>query len=229
MSTALTLIDNALQELGVYGAGETVSDDDAAVCLEALNDLVDAWRLENLTIYATQNVSAALPAATSSRTIGPAMNFNTARPPRLEDGCFVTVGNLDYPLAVVGEAEYNDITLKTLSGPWPRVCYYNASYPTGTVYFYPLGACTVTLVLQVALSAFTASSNTFTAPPGYKLAMQLTLTEMVATKFQKQVNPSTARRAMNARRVLKRSNLVVPQLKVGAEPQLPGRYAILGG
>jgi hypothetical protein len=229
MATVLTLVNNALQELGVYGAGETVSADDAALCLEALNDILEAWRLENLYIYDTQEVTAALPAATTSRTIGTGGQFNVERPVRLEDGCFVRVGTLDYPLDVVSKADYNDLTLKTLDGPWPRVCVYDAAYPTGTVSFYPRGACTVHLLVQVILSAFTATTNTFAMPPGYKRALELTLAEEVAAKFQKQASPATARRAMNARRVLKRSNLTVPQLQVGAEPQLPGRYAILGG
>ncbi len=229
MATALTLIDSALQEIGVYGAGETVSGDDAALCMDALNDIIDGLKLESLTIYATQDVSASLPAATSSRTIGPAMQFATARPVRLEDGCFITVGNLEYPLEIISQVQYNAIALKTLEGPWPRYVMYDATMPTGTLYFWPQGACTVHLNVQIPLTAFTSTSNTLSVPPGYKRLLELLLAEEVAPKFQKQISPGTAKKLFNARRVVKRSNLVVPQLDVGGCAPLPGCYAILAG
>jgi hypothetical protein len=229
MATVLDLITDALQEIGVYGAAETVSAEDAAVCLTALNGLLDSWTIENLNLYAQTDVVAALPAATVSRTIGPSMQFNCDRPVRLELGCFVRVGELDYPLDVIDQVQYNEITLKTQSGGWPTCVTYDTEFPTGNVYFWPTGACEVHLNVATQIDQFTATTDTFTLPPGYRRALTLTLAEEVAPKFQVQVQAQTARKAMNARRNLKRANLVVPQLQIGGDDTLPGRYAILGG
>lgn len=229
MATALNLIEEILQELGVLGAGETPDADDAALCLSAINTVLDSWRLENLYAYTQNLVTFTLPAGTVSRTIGPGMQIDTVRPVRIESGSFITVGNLDYPLEVISQEQYDSITLKTLEGPWPTVCMYQDDYPTGSIKFYPLGACTVSLLLQVPLTSFPLSTTTFDMPPGYRRALSLTATEEVATKFKVQPQPITTMKARNARRILKRANFTVPELSVGASPQLPGRYRILGG
>lgn len=228
-TTALNLIEDALQELGLYGAGETVDANDSGLCLDALNNILDSWKLENLYAY-TQNLTTfALAASTTSMTIGPGMQIDTARPVRIEPGSYITVGNLDYPIEVISQEQYDAITLKTLDGPWPTVCMYQDNYPTGSVYFYPRGACTVNLLLQVPLSSFAATTTTFAMPPGYRRALALTLAEEVATKFKVAPNPITTMKARNARRLLKRANFVVPELAMGATPELPQRYRIKGG
>ena len=229
MTTALDLVNSAVQELGIYGAGETVSGDDVALCLSALNDLIDAWRLENLYVYAQQDIVYSLPANTASATIGLTADIDVERPVRFELGSFVRVGEIDYPLDVISQPEFNEIATKTLNGPWPRVCVYDAAFPIGTLTFYPQGACELHLNVQVPLAQIPVAATALLLPPGYKRALILSLTEEIAPKFQKEVTATTARKAMNARRVLKRSNLVVPQLSIGAESHLPGCYAILGG
>jgi hypothetical protein len=229
VATVLNIITDALQELGVIGAGEPVNADDAALCLSALNTLIDAWHLEPLTIFASQQITATLPANTTSLTIGPTLNINVARPVRLEDGCFVRVGDIDYPLDVVSQVDYNAIALKGLDGPWPRVCMYNDTHPTGAVFFWPRGACEVHLNLQLPVAQFAATTTTFSMPPGYRRALALTLAEEVARKFNVEPHPMTTQKARAARRMLKRANFTMPQLDVGGDPPLPGRYAILAG
>jgi hypothetical protein len=233
MSTALTIITEALQELGVYGSGETVSADDGVLCLRALNNLLDAWKIEPLMLYETGELVATLPAATSTLTIGDGEDFDTGedinRPARIERGSFVRVGELDYPLDVISQAEYNALTMKDIEGPWPCVCVYDAAYPIGTLTFFPEGACEVHLHVATYLTSFAAVTTVAVLPPGYERALALTLCEEVAAKFQRPVATSTVRKAAAARRSIKRANVVVPQLQVGCEPSLPGRYAILGG
>lgn len=230
MTTALTIITAALQELGVAEAGQTLDSDDSQLCLDALNALADAWLVEPNFAYTNTLVSAALPAATQSRTIGASQQFNCARPVRLESpGCYVRVGTIDYPLEVVNEAQYNAIGLKSVDGPRPSVCWYDAGATTGTVYFWPTGACTVYLLVQTPVSQFATLATDVTLVPGYQRAFKYALMEDIAASFGRQLTALQVRHAAQAKRMVKRANFVVPQLEVGSPPQLPGEYAIRAG
>jgi hypothetical protein len=215
MSTALEIITSVLEELGVADPGHSLDPSDIDVCFRALNVLADAWLVEQHYAYTRATVSASLPAATRSLTIGTAQTLSCARPVRLETGCFVTVGDEDYALQVVSEPEYNAIQDKGMVGGWPTVCMYDTGSPTGNVYFWPTGACTVNLMVQTQASQFADISTSYTLPPGYQRAFKYTLIEEVATTFSRPVSPVQARNAMQARRLVKRANLIVPQLNVG--------------
>jgi hypothetical protein len=228
MTTALAIITGALQELGVVGAGDSLSAEDSSVSLLALNVLADAWLTEPNYMYATTTVSASLSAGDTSLTIGASQDLNTARPIRLEQGCFVTSSGIDYPLAVITEAEYNAISDKSLSGAWPEVCFYDGGSPTGNVYFYPTGACTVKLNVLTQLSQFADLTTSYTLPPGYERAFKFTLAEEVANTFRAKLTSVTARNAKQARRAIKRANFVVPQLSV-TQPVMSGLERIRAG
>ena len=61
-ATCLDVIQDALQEIGEYAAGETASSDDAAFCMGRLQSLINSF-LGTTTAYAT---SDALPHADSN-------------------------------------------------------------------------------------------------------------------------------------------------------------------
>lgn len=211
MTSARTIITRALDELGVGQSGQALSADDASKCLSALNGLADAWLTAPNFSYTTNYVSAALGAGVQSLTIGPGLAFNCARPVRIESA-FARVGNIDYEIRPVTEAEYLAIPLKDLNGPWPSVYYYDTGIP-GLIYFYPTGSCTVTLSVQTQLSQFANLDTDYVLPPGYMRAFSLTLAEEVAPMFATQSGPMTMRNAKAARRDIKRANFVVPQLE----------------
>lgn len=216
MTTARTIITAALQELGVIGAGDTPDGADLNDCLKALNILADAMLTEPNYADAVTMVSAALPAATTTRTIGPSMQFNTARPIRLEQpGCYVTVSGVDYPLEVIDRAEYNAIQLKSTVSAWPIVCHYDSKSPTGTVYFWPVGACTVNLMVLEQVSQFATLTTSVTLQPGYERLFKFSLMEEMAGVYGRQLSPLQMRNAAQARRLVKRANFRVPQLNTG--------------
>lgn len=219
-TTALTIITGVLQELGVAELGQSIDSSASSLCLLALNVLADAWLTEPNYAYSATKVSAALAANTPYLTIGASQSLNCARPVRLEEGCYITSGGVDYPLEPMTEAQYNAVELKSLNGPWPASYWYDRASPTGKVYFWPEGACTVNLVVQVQVSQFAALTTAYTLPPGYERALKFTLMEEVAGSFSRTVTPLQMRNAKQARRVIKRANLVVPQLRVGPSPAI---------
>ena len=60
MATALDIIIDALQKLGAYAPGETLSDADAQRGLSVMNDMLDTWSNETLMIYCNQQQSIAM-------------------------------------------------------------------------------------------------------------------------------------------------------------------------
>ena len=78
--TANELITRALKTVGVLASGETASSDDVADALVVLNNMVDTWATERLTIYTVARTAFDLSASTQDYTIGTGGTFNIPRP-----------------------------------------------------------------------------------------------------------------------------------------------------
>lgn len=217
-TTANAIIRSALGKLGVIAPGEQVKPNDATDCLRALNVLLDAWGVENLYAYATQQIDHAVASATNSLTIGPTGNIVVAaRPVRFEAGSYYSAGGVDYLMFKITEDEYNGIGIKTVGGVGPDLFKYVPSLPNGVLHFYPQAEAgsTLHLVVQTQIAAFATLAASYTLPPGYERALIFSLAEEVAADFEREIPPTVARNAANARRFIKRANHVVPQLQVG--------------
>src|SRR5574343_498864 len=103
MTTALQIIESEMGKINMIAAGETLSAEDADLCLSRLNTLVDSWGLENLMCYTTTETVFTLPASTTSRTIGAAQQINVARPVRIELGSFTRISGIDRQLTPASE------------------------------------------------------------------------------------------------------------------------------
>lgn len=213
MTTALSIISRAAELIGYKDPDESLSGGDADNFLGVLNALVDGWNTQRLFIVNVAEVVAAV--SGTSATVGEGMTFDTPRPVRLEDGGFTRLNGLDYPLRVIDRVTYEQIALKTVQSTFPQYAYYDATLPTGTVYFYPApaSAMSVHLPFQVQLSEFADLATEYTLAPGYRRALEFSLAEELAPG-RKQLDPFIARQAQNARRAIRRSNVEVPLLDV---------------
>jgi hypothetical protein len=222
VTTANKIIAQALGLIGVRSSADPVSGADAAIALERLNTLLDAWRVQSLFAYATQAITGALPANTATRTIGPTGDLVVdPRPMRIEAGSKYTVGGQDYPITPITQAQYESISLKTVGGMGPDVVFYNPTLPNGVLSFYPLSGngCTLSLVALVQVSQFADLTTDYTLSPGYERALVFSLAEEVAPDFERDAPPVVVRGARNARRMIQRANHDVPQLDVANVPQ----------
>lgn len=231
MTTALAFIESAMSKIGMLAAGETVSAEDADVCLARLNSMLDAWENEGLYGYATTDTVFNLPASTTSRTIGPAQQISMTRPVKILEGSFSRVDGIDYPLTSVNEAVYNSVGLKSqISSVAPSICFYDGGTPTGNVYFWPIAtaAAEVHLITPTAKTTAAATTTDMVFPPGYDRAIEYCLAIEIAPDFNTPVSPLVAMQAATARRLIKRSNHRVPQLDI---PRVGDEYyrADIGG
>jgi hypothetical protein len=215
MTTALSYIEAAMGKLGLLSAGEIVSAEDASLGLDRLASLLDAMTNEGMFGFTTLDTIFTLPANTTSRTIGPAMQIALVRPTRLLSGCFSRLDNIDYPLTPISEAEYNDIRLKsTVGSVAPAVCFYDGGMPTGNVYFWPVAGYPVEVHLITPTSETIPTSTTtdLVYPPGYQRYIENALAVEMAPDFGVTPSPMVVGMAANQRRLIKRTNARIPQL-----------------
>jgi hypothetical protein len=216
VTTANTIIRGALAKLGIVSPGEAVKAADGETCLTALNAILNAWRTERLYAYATQRIAHTAASDAASLTIGPSGADITAtpRPDRFENGCFYTLGGVDYLLEPVTEAEFNEQPFKAVTGTDAACFFYNPGLPLGTLRFFPRipSGAALTLIAQQRISAFADLTTDYGLPAGYERALMFTLAEEVASEYEREIPPTVARNASNARRMIKRANNVVPQL-----------------
>ncbi len=215
MTTALDIIKRSMRLLGVYSIGETPSADESADALFALNSMVESWANENLFIYAKTLNTITLAANVGSYTVGPSGSTITGRPLEVSDASYITYQGVDYPLSIVTLNDYNSIPVKTIAGI-PNLLYVLPNMPNVTVQLWPLPSETMTLNLwsNKTLQSFSGLTDVIALPPGYERALAYCLAQEIGPEFDVKVSPDITKKAMQARKVLKRTNTEVPRLSM---------------
>ena len=230
MTTAGDIIYGALRLIGQLAEGEVPSADTAQDALAAMNMMIDSWSTERLAVYATQDQVFTWPAGQAVRTIGPTGNFVGLRPVQLTDATYyVDPQGLSFMPALINEAEYNAIVLKTVTSTYPQVIYAEPSNPNATYSIYPVPTKDMIWhfisVLELSQPATLGTELVF--PPGYLRAFRYNLACELAPEFGVEPSPQVTRVAMASKRNLKRINspgdmMAMPSGIMGS----PGRYNI---
>lgn len=191
MTTALDLITGAGRLLGVVRKGEALDDDEATDGLSALNAMLSAWGSETLIALARVRESFTLTGA-SSYTIGTGKTFDTTNPINISNA-FVRSGGVDYPLEIVSDEEYDNISVKDVTGLSFYLCYTNSpTEEAGTIRLYPAPAAGYTLHLlsEKPFSTLTLASDIFFPQRAGERAARYNLAVEMAPEFG--VEPSAA-------------------------------------
>lgn len=205
MTTALTIIEDALGEIGVKEHGQSLSSEDSAIGLRYLNRILERWSNHRLLIPALTEISVPLSGA-YSYTIGPTGAVVVTRPNKIIGAYSRDSAGIDTPIQVLSEVEWQVINDKSLSGPPDRV-WYEKTNTNGTLHVYPdTSGYTLKLQCQVLLSSFALNSTSLTLPEGYESALMLTLAVDLAGRYEKQVSRDLAMRSAAANRSVKRTN-----------------------
>jgi len=139
MATARTVrqvIEGALRIVGAIAQGETPEADDINTALKVLQDLLAEWSDGGLMVPCYVKEEFDLTARQTSYTIGEngAPDFNTVRPEQII-GAYIRSGNYDYPVKIIDERAYRNISNKSTEGR-PGQLWYNAGAPNGTIYLW---------------------------------------------------------------------------------------------
>lgn len=211
-TTAGAVIQDGFRHAGMLGVGQALGGNMLADGLRQLNLMCDSLGLGPQFAYTKTSTVFSLPAGTSSRTIGPAMQVAVDRPWRIEQSSFVRVDGIDYPLTPVSRAEYNALADKALDGPWPRAVFFDGGYPTGNLYFWPLGACEVHLDTLGQVGQFSSATATVYLPQGYEDMLSHQLALRLCSLYEVEPSKALKDRAWALLAAVKRSNHEVPQM-----------------
>lgn len=211
--TAGTIILDALQEIGVYNANETLSSTDAAKGLTKLNQMMDSWSNESLTTFCTLEQSITLVAGTAQYPVGPGSPYASVRPLRIPEGpgmARIRDTNLnDYDVTVLTQVQWNQIGLKTTNSDIPDSMWYDPQYPVGYINIFPKPSQPYTLFFDsyAALQEFSNLTTALSLPPGYQEAITLNLAARLWRTFLDGAMPADLRQdAADAKKIVKRTN-----------------------
>lgn len=207
---AVEIIRTAIEAIGVYAPGENMTAADAARGLRLLNSMMDGWSNENQASYAFLTQSLVLVNNQTRYSIGPdiSADVNSVRPLKLVQ-CYMTdeLGN-NYPIAIVQQYEWNEITNKEINGQIPTCVFYDPQFPIAYLNFWPAPYLpwTVSFTSYLQLQSFPNLFTDLQLPRGYVPALQYNLAIELAPFYGKAVNPVIAELASKYLANIKRTN-----------------------
>jgi len=209
-TTAGDQINRALRLLGVLAEGETPSAATSQDGLTALNQMIESWSTERLSVFSTQDQIFTWPAGQITRTLGPSGNFVGNRPVLLDEATYYRDAgtNVSYGIKFINQQQYDGIAVKTVTSTYPQVIFVNMTYPdvTMTVYPQPTRDLEWHFVSVQELSNPANLATNLTFPPGYLRAFVYNLAMEIAPEFGVEPSPQVTRIAMTSKRNLKRIN-----------------------
>lgn len=222
MTTVNDLLVLALKDSGVLGQGQIAQAEDIQNAFTRLKYIIAQWNRKRWLIYNLTDVSVVTTGA-EAYSIGPGQDFDTPRPDRLEDGCFLRqlaqsgVEQIDYPLQLLSSHEdYNRIRLKTM-GTWPSVMFYDSNWPTGTIKAWPVPNANLYelhILVKHQLTEFTSVTQIINLPPEYEVALSYNLQVRLRVAYRMPLDPAMVILAKDALAVIRGANVQVPSMKM---------------
>jgi hypothetical protein len=207
--TAGDQINRSLRLLGVLAEGETPSASVSQDALVALNQMIDSWNTERLSIFNTIDQVFSWPAGEIQRHLGPSGEFVGVRPVLLDDATYFKAPNgVSYGIKFINQQQYDGIAVKTVTSTYPQVMWINMEYPNiqMTVYPKPTQVLEWHFISVQELDQPATLSTSMFYPPGYLRAFTYNLAMEFAPEFGVEPSPQVQRIAMTSKRNLKRIN-----------------------
>jgi len=213
--TIRELVEDALMEIGVVGAQTPMRAEDAAIGLRRLNQILDSWNADRLKVYADAIHTFPLVTGTHTTTIGPTGDYVvTQRPVSIEAANVILETDVRTPIAVLPGSAWMGVTVPEVTATFPTNLYYEASWPNGTIYQFPIPTTAYTIELQVrVLLTQVALTDTFSLPPGYQEALSKTLAEDLVAPFGMPMPARLPLAASQARARIQANNDPTPALQ----------------
>jgi hypothetical protein len=203
-------INGALRLIGMLAEAETPSAATSADALSALNQMIDSWNTERLSVFTTQDQVFTWPVNQATRTLGPTGNFVGNRPVLIDDATYFkdASNGTSYGIKIINEQQYNGIAVKNTTSTYPQVLYVNMGYPDITLTVYPVPSSPLEwhIVSVEELSQPAVLATTLSFPPGYLRCFRFNLACEIAAEFGVEPSPQVSRIAMTSKRNIKRIN-----------------------
>jgi len=178
--------------------------------LMAMNQMIDSWDTERLSVFCTQDQVFTWPAGLVSRTLGPTGDFVGLRPVLLDDSTYYRDPGtgVSFGVKFINQQQYNGIAVKTVTSTYPQVIFVNNTFPNIDMYVYPRPTRDLEwhFVSVQKLDNPAGLATVLLFPPGYLRAFTYNLAMEIAPEFGLEPSPQVQRIAMTSKRNLKRIN-----------------------
>lgn len=231
MATARDLVEQCLRLIHVVDPDEAPTNAEATDALSSINDMIDEMSMARQFIFTTRGDDVTWTGGQASQTIGSGGDFNITRPIKLTQGCYIVDDNSNHdPLQILDNKEaYNAIVDKTTTSDIPLWIHYEASYPLGTLYIWPVPSSNLTVHLESwqQLTQLTSLSTTLALAPGYKNLFKYNACRALAAEFGVALPPEVAAlaRAVNRSHVTNNLDTAYMQTEIAGYDSQP-RYNI---
>lgn len=232
MTTIRQLISGSLRLLNVIQQNEVATNDDMTISLKALDQMLDSWSADKLSVYLIKQYYFPLVVNKKEYTLGPGGDWDLTRPMQVEKmtvsyGGSLTFNNvtnlyqlvqqpniLDVPMELLTDGQYSAIPVKNQPATYPVKAYDNGNYPLRTISVWPVPTTVqpVTLWLWQPLTTYDSLDNELSFPRGYARALRFNLAMELSSEFGKTLTPDIVKIANDSYGYIKRLNNRTPVL-----------------
>ena len=189
-ATALDFIKAALRNLNVLASGEEPTGTEGQDCLVALNQMLDTWSADGLTIFTITIEDFPLIASQQTYTYGENGDFNSDRPIFIERASIVMSPNgaqpIEYPIPIYTSQDWQEmVPVKNTTGNLPLLIYDDGAFPQRNITFWPNATDNVLVRFyrEQKLTQFTKLGQLAAYPPGYMEAITYNLAVRLGALF----------------------------------------------
>jgi hypothetical protein len=222
--TVNDLVTSSLKLIGAVSATNPPSADETADVLARLQDMLDSWMAERLTIYFVQRSLYPLVAGQQTYTIGSGGTFNQARPVWIQNAGIISNTNptqpLELPMTILSPDDFASVSIKSVASSLSWYLYYDYQFDAngrGTIWVWPIpniGTLQIALYVPTPLSNVSALVDPISFPPGYAEAIRFNLAARLAPEFGKPLDPVVAQLAVESLARIQRANKRLAKLRV---------------
>jgi hypothetical protein len=232
-ATFKDVIIKAATTAGVFRASKdrpalTLTEFNFNNALNDINGILYQWNRKRWMVWDLNDFSTQTISGQTSYTIGNGGNINVPRPAQIK-AAYVRLltypssnsGYCDFPLKVTESYEdYAKISFKKLQS-FPTTLFYQAGYPLGTLYLWPVPIQLFELhvVLTNSVSIPVNLNDSVQMPPEYQDALYWNTAMRISSSYGIPVPPDVYRQAMSSLQTIRKNNTAIPKL------QMPGEYA----
>ncbi len=217
-TTPSSLITSALKKCGILGVGQTALPEDLNDAFNDLKGMLAQWSERSLIVYhlVDYNIQCS---GNQSYKIGLTGNIIVPeRPSKIEAALLRSnlSASIDYPLKIISaQQDYNNIAYKNTVGV-SQYLYYDAAYPNGVIYLYPVPSSQYELHIFVKdeLGKNLDLTTPINLPEEYYEAILYNLCVRIASGYQITLLPSILLLASTSLNTIKTSNLQIPLLQM---------------
>jgi len=200
--TAQDIIDKALTRINVIAPGQTPATEERNDALIALNNLIQSWNAEQVTLYGVTLQTITLTGAASYPL--------ATRPRRIKAATVLTSAGAGQAPVLVDATGWAGILDKSRTGLFADALYCDYGFPTATVSLTPKpGSGTLEVYSYTPLTTYATLSTNQTLPDGYDRALIGSLAIELATEYGRPVDEALLNTAVQAKQAITALNALV--------------------